>query len=265
MKTDPIFYSLFKQLPSSFFELIGRPASEALNYRFDSVELKQTAFRIDGLFVPVVEDIERPVYFVEVQFRRDPKVYSGLFAEIFVYLHQNNPAQDWRAVVIYETRSQEPTEVLPYEDLLNSFKVTRVYLDELTPDGFSSIGLKIIQLMLCEENIAPEIVRELRQRTEQEVTEEQTRIDVLKLIDTVIVYKFVNKTKEELAAMFGVDDIKQTRLYREISEEVKEEAKLEFVKSLLREGEAIEKISRLVAVDIERVREISRELEQEQN
>ena len=261
MKTDPIFYSLFKQLPSSFFELIGRPASEALNYRFDSVELKQTAFRIDGLFVPVVEDIERPVYFVEVQFRRDPKLYSNLFSEIFLYLNQNNPAQNWHAVVIFETRSYEPKDLNPYRNLVNSDQVTRVYLDELTAEGFSSIGLKLIQLMLCEENTAPEIVRELRQRTEQEVTEEQTRIDVLKLIDTVIVYKFVNKTKEELAAMFGVDDIKQTRLYREISEETK----LELVKKILRRGVSAENIAEDFDLNIEQVREISRELEQEES
>ncbi|MDF0552595.1 DUF2887 domain-containing protein [Kamptonema sp. UHCC 0994] len=56
MKTDSIFYRLFKEFPSSFFELIGRPASEANAYRFDSFEWKQTAFRIDGLFLPLEDN-----------------------------------------------------------------------------------------------------------------------------------------------------------------------------------------------------------------
>ncbi|MEB3828963.1 DUF2887 domain-containing protein, partial [Phormidium sp. CCY1219] len=34
MKTDPIFYRLFKQQPSSFFELTGGEASEAQQYEF---------------------------------------------------------------------------------------------------------------------------------------------------------------------------------------------------------------------------------------
>ncbi|WP_079205576.1 DUF2887 domain-containing protein [Microcystis aeruginosa] len=41
MKTDTIFYQLFQSFPSIFFELIQLPISEANNYRFDSVEVKQ--------------------------------------------------------------------------------------------------------------------------------------------------------------------------------------------------------------------------------
>jgi predicted transposase YdaD len=52
MKTDSIFYRIFQTLPQSFFELINLPPSEANAYDFASVELKQTAFRIDGVFLP---------------------------------------------------------------------------------------------------------------------------------------------------------------------------------------------------------------------
>jgi hypothetical protein len=45
MKTDTIFYQLFQSFPSIFFELIQLPISEANNYRFDSVEVKQLSFR----------------------------------------------------------------------------------------------------------------------------------------------------------------------------------------------------------------------------
>ncbi|MDB9524981.1 DUF2887 domain-containing protein, partial [Oscillatoria sp. CS-180] len=46
MKTDSLFYSLFQTSPSVFFELIGQPAANAAGYRFASVEVKQTAFRL---------------------------------------------------------------------------------------------------------------------------------------------------------------------------------------------------------------------------
>jgi len=52
MKTDTIFYQLFQSFPSIFFELIQLPISEANNYRFDSVEVKQLSFRLDGVFLP---------------------------------------------------------------------------------------------------------------------------------------------------------------------------------------------------------------------
>uniref|UniRef100_UPI0009371074 DUF2887 domain-containing protein n=1 Tax=Scytonema sp. HK-05 TaxID=1137095 RepID=UPI0009371074 len=52
MKTDSIFYQLFAEFPSIFFELIGRSTNETRGYQFRSVEIKQTAFRIDGVFLP---------------------------------------------------------------------------------------------------------------------------------------------------------------------------------------------------------------------
>ncbi|WP_441338662.1 DUF2887 domain-containing protein [Microcystis sp. M59BS1] len=52
MKTDTIFYQLFQSFPSIFFELIQLPINEANNYRFDSVEVKQLSFRLDGVFLP---------------------------------------------------------------------------------------------------------------------------------------------------------------------------------------------------------------------
>ncbi|MBC8044859.1 MAG: DUF2887 domain-containing protein [Rhizobacter sp.] len=65
MKTDTLFYRLFKHYPSLFFRLAGEPAELAGRYTFSSVELKETQTRIDGLFVPKGAS---PVYFAEVQF-----------------------------------------------------------------------------------------------------------------------------------------------------------------------------------------------------
>ncbi|AKG24268.1 hypothetical protein IJ00_25755 [Calothrix sp. 336/3] len=69
MKTDSIFYRLFQEFPNIFFELIGNSAATATGYEFSSVEVKQTAFRIDGVFLPDVE--EKPIYFVEIQFAQE--------------------------------------------------------------------------------------------------------------------------------------------------------------------------------------------------
>jgi predicted transposase/invertase (TIGR01784 family) len=68
---DLIFYRLFQNIPGAFFEIIGRSPGEALAYEFRSVEIKQTAFRIDGVFIPVASDERSPIIFTEVQFQRD--------------------------------------------------------------------------------------------------------------------------------------------------------------------------------------------------
>ncbi len=155
MKTDPIFYRLFQTFPGTFFELIGQPASEANAYRFASVELKQTAFRIDGVFLPLPEAGDRPIFFVEVQFQKDPKFYSRFFAEIFLYLHLYAPNQRWQAVVVFPQRRVEPTETLAYEDLLTSPRVQRIYLDESKSAlASSSLLLGITGLIVEPEGTA---------------------------------------------------------------------------------------------------------------
>ncbi len=66
MKTDSLFYRLFQyhpQLALELLELNYRPDS----YRFGSEEIKQTAFRLDGVFTPLTDNPEQPLIFTEVQ------------------------------------------------------------------------------------------------------------------------------------------------------------------------------------------------------
>ncbi|NJO85999.1 MAG: DUF2887 domain-containing protein [Synechococcaceae cyanobacterium RM1_1_27] len=72
---------LFQIYPGLLFELLDLPPHLAQNYRFSSVEVKQLAFRIDGIFLPQQDG--DPLFFVEVQFQRDERLYARLFAEIF--------------------------------------------------------------------------------------------------------------------------------------------------------------------------------------
>ena len=130
MKTDSLFYRLFQVLPRLLFELVGQGPDHAESYRFTSEEIKETAFRLDGVFVPPETQSTWPLFFIEVQFQRDPAFYSRFFAEIFLYLRQHQPSHPWQAVVLYPTRSIDPGPHPHYEALLSSAQVQRVYLNE---------------------------------------------------------------------------------------------------------------------------------------
>jgi len=67
MKTDSLFYRLFQALPTLALELAGIPVSEQAAYQFRSEEIKQTAFRLDGVLTPLEGNPEWPVVFVEAQ------------------------------------------------------------------------------------------------------------------------------------------------------------------------------------------------------
>ena len=67
MRTDTIFFQLFQTFDSLLFELVGLPPETASGYRFTSVEIKEKAFRFDGIFMP--EALDKNIWFVEVQFQ----------------------------------------------------------------------------------------------------------------------------------------------------------------------------------------------------
>ena len=49
MRTDTIFYQLFLTFHSLLFELLGEPIENADDYQFISAEIKEKAFRFDGI------------------------------------------------------------------------------------------------------------------------------------------------------------------------------------------------------------------------
>ncbi|MFZ4703128.1 MAG: DUF2887 domain-containing protein, partial [Candidatus Methylumidiphilus sp.] len=52
MKTDSLFYRLLQAEPTLAFELAGLSVPKPEGYRFISQEVKQTAFRFDGIAEP---------------------------------------------------------------------------------------------------------------------------------------------------------------------------------------------------------------------
>jgi predicted transposase/invertase (TIGR01784 family) len=171
VKTDSIFYRLFQEFASIFFELIGNTPEAANTYQFSTVEIKQTAFRIDGVFLPAQRD-ENPIYFVEVQFQPDAEFYSRLFAEIFLYLRQNKLANDWRAVVLYPSQSIDTAEIKHYREFFVSQRVNCVYLNELGEAAEQSIGIGTVKLVILPEARAVEQARSLIDRVRQEIADE---------------------------------------------------------------------------------------------
>ncbi len=63
---------------------------------------------------------------------------------------------------------------------------------------------------------------QLVQRVKQETPSALTTDRLLDLIETILVYKFGRLTTKELEAMFGLSELKKTRVYQEGVEEGRE-------------------------------------------
>ena len=219
MKTDTLFYQLFQSFHTLLFELIDHPIAEAEGYKFSSAEIKEKAFRFDGIFMPETND--KPIFLVEVQFQPKEDFYSEFLAEIFLYLNQYRHIQDWQAIAIFAKHNSEPTPDKFCQELIASRRITRIYLESLREET-NSLGIAIIQLILATEKKAPTMARKLAQKVEQE-TNTELRDNVVEFIEAVLVYKFPKLSRQEVESMFTHSDLKKTRVYQEAMLEGKQE------------------------------------------
>lgn len=215
MKTDTIYYQIFKRFPSLIFSLTDNPPSQAKNYRFESIEVKETAFRIDGVFLPPADASPKIVYFAEVQFQSDEFLYYRFFTEIMLYLNRNRDRfDDWFGVVIFKSRTLEPENPAIHRALLNSPQVQRIYLDELGESPCQPIGIRLMQLTLASKAKTPEQARQLIEQVNQQELEDFSKLEIIDMICTIAVYKFSKLSRFEVEAMLGLR-LEETRVYQE--------------------------------------------------
>ncbi|WGV28845.1 Rpn family recombination-promoting nuclease/putative transposase [Halotia branconii] len=253
-----MYYQIFKRFPGLIFELVDYRPEQAQNYRFESVEVKETAFRIDGVFLPPAGATPRIILFAEVQFQKDEALYHRFFTESLMYLYRNQSEyDDWYCVVIFPSRSLLPSDTRTHRIFLNSNQVQCIYLDELSTSNQQPIGINLMQLTIASDEVVADKAKQLIQRVQLESTKSLPKNEVIDIITTIAVYKFSSLSREEVEAMLGLT-LDQTRFYQEAKAEGREEREVEMLKVtvplLLQTGMSVEQIAQQLSVDVKSVR-----------
>jgi predicted transposase/invertase (TIGR01784 family) len=251
METDSLFYRLFKEKPKLIFELLGeKPPRTA--YTFGSHEIKQTSLRADGILEP--KSPKSPIVFVEAQgyLDRENKVYPSFFAKIFMYLRDETPVNDWRAVMVYTHRKYDPGLPIYYQDFLVTQRLQLVYLDELDEMADPSLEVSLVQLIGLNKGSAFDRAKKLLEQTQQQTSDVIEQQRVLEWVVTVFVHKFPKLSREEIRTMLGTKaELKKTRFYQDVEDEILSRAVLPLLKS----GLSVKEIAAELQVSVKRVNE----------
>jgi predicted transposase/invertase (TIGR01784 family) len=229
MRRDSIFFRLFQQFPTLLFDLLDDPPENADRYRFDSVAVKETKFEIDGVFLPPSRS-KGTVYFCEVQFQPDQKLYERLWSESSRYFYQTrNRFSDWQAVVIYPRRSMEQKKLYPHRSLLDGGQLHRIYLEDLGDIEALPLGLAAMALTTKTKKAMPGVAKGLVTRAQQEVANPEEKRAIMDMVSTIVVHQFTKLSRQEVDKMLGIR-LEETRVYREAKEEGREEGREEALK-----------------------------------
>ena len=226
MHTDSPFYRLFQERPALVFELAGLPVPADLAYRLHAEEVKQTAFRLDGVLRPEAGRDDLPLIFVEVQFQRRTNFYARWLASIFLYLFRHpGITRSWRAVVVFPDHATDNGALAPYEPLLDCGLLHRIYLADLLDDPAPGFGTRLARLVVMEPAMMVTEARALL----AEPGPEGRRTSTLDLIETILVYKFPQLSRDEIRTMLHLPqtELKKTRFYQEVFHEGRQEGQQE--------------------------------------
>ncbi|MCA2863535.1 MAG: DUF2887 domain-containing protein, partial [Microcystis sp. M049S1] len=107
-------------------------------------------------------------------------------------------------------------------------------------------------LVVESETEAVRTAQTLIERTREEITDQSSQRQLINLIESIIIYKLPQKSREEIEAMFELSDLKQTRVYQEALAEGEERGLERGLEQGLERG--LEQGERLVVENLLRVR-----------
>ncbi|MBF0102676.1 MAG: DUF2887 domain-containing protein [Desulfobacterales bacterium] len=213
MKTDPLFYRLFQIDPSSLFRLVNIDIQG--DYRFESVTIKNTEKRIDGLFRSV--DGTNPDVFLEIQGYDDPKIYWRFFREICSYQEQSEyRLPPFIAVLLFLDDKYKPGDspfacVAPYRFICANL------IDELKKIWHKPSPLTVLKPFLVKNK--KELYQSIRQ-WENEIRslqfEENKTESLIELLEYAILEKFPKLSIKEVQAMLQLTPLEKTRAVQEL-------------------------------------------------
>ena len=104
MKTDALFYRLFRLAPRSLFRLV-RLKLEG-QYVFESITVKTTGKRFDGFLKRT--DGEGPTIFLEIQGYEDTMIYWRSFREVCIWHEDSRIDKPFILIILFTDKKYDP-------------------------------------------------------------------------------------------------------------------------------------------------------------
>jgi len=202
MKTDPLFYELFQAAPQTFFELLQ--IQPPCPYRFESITVKASEKRIDGVLEP--EMVGQTIYFLEVQAFPDNVIYWRAMREVSTYFEQRPKLKGtpWQAIILWLNKDDDP-----------GFNMLSLLARKPKP---RLVSVDLLQLLnkLDEHSLVLNVLRPLLVDSELEV-----RQNVVKWVDSIRQTPNLDQyTEERLISVLSqmIEEKFKTLNYKELSE-----------------------------------------------
>jgi predicted transposase YdaD len=170
-------------------------------------------------------------------------------AESMPYFYRNRDRlTDWRVIVIYPRRSREQQDTRPFQELLDSDRIHRIYLNELGAIDRLPIPLALLVLTIQSKRKTPIAAREVLQRIPKEHPNPGESRVIIEVLTTILSYRFIHSTRKEVEAMLGLTIQEEPRFFQDLKANAQAQGSLKTLLLLLQQ-----KFSNLTSETIDRL------------
>ncbi len=218
MNTDKEVYQIIRSCPEMIFGLakIDFPGPG----KMESVTVKALQRTMDALFRP--DDLDAPLFVIEVQFQKSPNIYQRIVAEM-AQIQEENGSASIEGIILFATAKLDP-KTLPWTKVVRS-----VFLDEMLTEleeedvshPLVAVFKPVFEANKTElEKHAAKYYRQI----EASPLEPIQRDALLDVFLSWLIERLGKITIKDLSMILELPDIKDTVCGRELIEEGKEKA-----------------------------------------
>jgi predicted transposase YdaD len=121
-----------------------------------------------------------------------------------------------------------------------------------------------VQLVSAPVGQAPALVARLLRKAEHELADTELGAKVVELVEELLVRRFPQLNREEMRAMFDLEDLRKTRVWQEARAEGREQGRLLAKKNLvykwLAKGKGIKEIADLLEIPVPEARRLAKDV-----
>jgi predicted transposase YdaD len=233
MKTDQLFYELFKIDSRSLFRLVQLEVEG--EYTFESFTIKTTEKRLDG-FCKRIDGIG-PNVFVEIQGYPDSKIYWRALRELGTYYEQNEDTAPFVLIVLFLDEKYDPGNC-PLSQIAPPHQLIRAYLIDCLDAVWKEAGVLTVlkPLALSRKEQAFEHIREWKAEIQALPLPAEKLQILIGLFEYLIIQRFPTINRKEVETMLQLTPIEETVIGRELIQIGKQEGQQEGIKEGEKKG-----------------------------
>ncbi|MCP4347580.1 MAG: DUF2887 domain-containing protein [Desulfobacterales bacterium] len=222
MKTDSLFYELFRTDPRSLFNLVGLNTEG--DYGFESITVKTTEKRLDGFFKR--KDGNGANIFSEFQGYEDNKIYWRFFREIFTWYEQTDSKEPFVAILLFIDKKYDPGNCP-----VRCVPPNRMIRANLAPSlkkikGRAGALTVLKPLVFSHKEKLPEHVPKWKADIESAELPEDKIQFLLELLEYAILQRFPKLSLKEVQKMIQLTPLEETVAVQELIQMGFEQGKL---------------------------------------